>query len=33
MTAALADPAMAEVRADVAKFTDITPTVMLGKSE
>lgn len=29
---ALADPAMAEVRADVAKFTDIKPTVMLGKS-
>jgi len=32
LTAALADPAMAEVRADVAKFTDIKPTVMLGKS-
>jgi len=32
MSAALADPAMAEVRADVAKFTDIKPTVMLGKS-
>jgi uncharacterized protein (TIGR02118 family) len=30
--AALANPAMAEVRADVAKFTDIKPTVMLGKS-
>ena len=30
--AALADPAMAELRADVAKFTDIKPTVMLGKS-
>jgi uncharacterized protein (TIGR02118 family) len=30
--AALADPGMAEVRADVAKFTDIKPTVMLGKS-
>ena len=30
--AAVADPAMAEVRADVAKFTDIKPTVMLGKS-
>jgi uncharacterized protein (TIGR02118 family) len=29
---ALADPAMAELRADVAKFTDIKPTVMLGKS-
>ena len=32
VTAALANPAMAEVRADVAKFTDIKPTVMLGKS-
>ena len=32
LTAALADPGMAEVRADVAKFTDIKPTVMLGKS-
>jgi uncharacterized protein (TIGR02118 family) len=32
LKAALADPAMAEVRADVAKFTDIKPTVMLGKS-
>ena len=32
MKAGLADPAMADVRADVAKFTDITPTVMLGKS-
>jgi uncharacterized protein (TIGR02118 family) len=30
--AALANPAMADVRADVAKFTDIKPTVMLGKS-
>ena len=30
--AALANPAMAEVRADVASFTDIKPTVMLGKS-
>jgi len=30
--AALADPAMTGVRADVAKFTDIKPTVMLGKS-
>jgi uncharacterized protein (TIGR02118 family) len=30
--AALANPGMAEVRADVAKFTDIKPTVMLGKS-
>ena len=32
ITAALADPAMTEVRADVAHFTDIKPTVMLGKS-
>ena len=32
LTAALANPAMAEVRADVARFTDIKPTVMLGKS-
>ena len=32
LTSALADPGMAEVRADVAKFTDIKPTVMLGKS-
>ena len=32
MQAALADPAMAEVRADVAKFTDITPKIMFGKS-
>ena len=32
MQAALADPAMAGVREDVPKFTDITPTVMLGKS-
>jgi uncharacterized protein (TIGR02118 family) len=31
LKAALADPGMAEVRADVAKFTDIRPTVMLGK--
>jgi len=30
--AALANPAMAELRADVANFTDIKPTVMLGKS-
>ena len=30
--AALANPAMAELRADVAKFTDIKPTIMLGKS-
>jgi uncharacterized protein (TIGR02118 family) len=32
LKAALANPAMAEVRADVAKFTDIKPTVMLGRS-
>ena len=32
VNAALANPAMAEVRADVAKFTDIKPTVMLGRS-
>ena len=32
LKAALANPAMAEVRADVAEFTDIKPTVMLGKS-
>jgi uncharacterized protein (TIGR02118 family) len=29
---ALANPAMAEVRADVARFTDIKPTIMLGKT-
>jgi uncharacterized protein (TIGR02118 family) len=29
---ALADPGMAEVRADVAKFTDIKPAIMFGKS-
>ena len=32
LNAALTDPGMAEVRADVAKFTDIRPTVMLGKT-
>ena len=32
LKAAVANPAMAEVRADVAKFTDIKPTVMFGKS-
>ena len=32
LKAATANPAMAEVRADVARFTDIKPTVMLGKS-
>jgi len=29
---AFANPAMAEVRADVANVTDIKPTIMLGKS-
>lgn len=29
---AVSDPAMADVRADVARFTDITPTVMIGRS-
>jgi uncharacterized protein (TIGR02118 family) len=32
LKAALANPAMADVRADVAKFTDLKPTVMLGKT-
>ena len=32
VTAGLANPAMAEVRADIAKFTDIKPTIMLGRS-
>jgi uncharacterized protein (TIGR02118 family) len=32
LQAAMANPGMAEVRADVAKFTDIRPTIMLGKS-
>ena len=32
LQAGLANPAMAELRADVAKFTDIKPTIMLGKS-
>lgn len=31
LQAALANAAMAEVRADVANFTDIKPTVMLGR--
>lgn len=31
MNAALNDPERAELRADVARFTDIKPTVMLGK--
>ena len=32
LQAALANPGMAEVRADVPKFTDIKPAVMMGKS-
>ena len=32
LQAATSDPGMAEVRADVAKFTDIKPTVMIGKT-
>jgi uncharacterized protein (TIGR02118 family) len=32
LKAALDNPAMAEVRADVARFTDIKPIVMLGKT-
>jgi uncharacterized protein (TIGR02118 family) len=32
LAAAVANPAMAEVRADVANFTDITQTVMIGRS-
>jgi uncharacterized protein (TIGR02118 family) len=32
LKAAQSNPAMPEVRADVAKFTDIKPTVMVGKS-
>ena len=32
LKAALDNPRMAEVRADVPNFTDIKPTVMLGKS-
>jgi uncharacterized protein (TIGR02118 family) len=32
LQAALGNPAMADVRADVPTFTDIKPTVMLGKS-
>lgn len=32
INAGLADPAMADVRADIAKFTDITPTVMPSKT-
>lgn len=29
---ALANPGMADVRADIAKFTDITPTIMFGRT-
>jgi uncharacterized protein (TIGR02118 family) len=32
LKAALDNPRMADVRADVANFTDIEPTVMLGRS-
>ena len=32
LQAAVANPGMAEVRADVARFTDIKPTVFFGKS-
>jgi uncharacterized protein (TIGR02118 family) len=32
LQAGMANPAMTDVRADVAKFTDIKPTVMLGKT-
>jgi hypothetical protein len=32
LKAAVANPAMAEVRADIPKFTDIKPTIMFGKS-
>jgi uncharacterized protein (TIGR02118 family) len=32
MKAGLANPAMSEVRADIAKFTDIKPLVMQGRT-
>lgn len=32
LEAGRANPAMADVRADIPKFTDIKPTVMIGKS-
>jgi hypothetical protein len=32
LTAARTNPAMAEVRADIPRFTDIKPTIMIGKS-
>lgn len=32
LEAAHANPALADVRADIARFTDITPVVMIGRS-
>jgi uncharacterized protein (TIGR02118 family) len=32
LQASTADPGMTDVRADIAKFTDITPTIMIGKT-
>jgi uncharacterized protein (TIGR02118 family) len=32
LQAALANPAMGELRADLPKFTDIKPVIMMGKS-
>ena len=32
LRAGLADPGMADVRADIPKFTDIRPTIMMGRS-
>lgn len=32
LKAGLANPRMTELRADIAKFTDITPTIMFGKT-
>lgn len=32
LTAARNDPGMAEVRADIPKFTDIKPTIWIGKT-
>lgn len=32
LQAALANPGMAELRTDLAKFTDIKPTILMGKS-
>lgn len=31
LQAGLANPGMADVRADIARFTDLTPTVMVGR--